>query len=210
MDQVQWTIAPYTEADLQSAARQRAARCTAPKATQVVEDVNEFVAGINAYIAEARIDPNKLPAEYAALGKLPEEWKPTDVIAEASLIGGIFGKGGGAEVRSALTLEAFEAQVRQERPDARRGRTSASRTTPRRRRPSRKRFPYETGSPFAKTRARDARPGLGQLRAGRLVERRPRPRRPRSANTDTPDPVAIPTTARSARGCCTTRWPARR
>ncbi len=51
-----------------------------------------------------------LPAEYAALGKLPAEWKPTDVIAEASLIGGIFGKGGGAEVRSALTLEAFEKQ----------------------------------------------------------------------------------------------------
>jgi acyl-homoserine lactone acylase PvdQ len=76
----------------------------------VVEDVREFCAGINAYIAEARLDPTKMPAEYAALGKLPEEWKPTDVIAEASLIGGIFGKGGGAEVRSALTLEAFEAK----------------------------------------------------------------------------------------------------
>ena len=52
----------------------------------------------------------KLPAEYAALGKLPTLWKPTDVIAEASLIGGIFGKGGGAEVRSALAAEAFEAR----------------------------------------------------------------------------------------------------
>src|SRR6185312_10295930 len=75
---------------------------------QVVEDVKEFVAGINAYVDEALLDPNKLPAEYAALKQVPTEWKPTDVIAEASLIGGIFGKGGGAEVRSALALEAFE------------------------------------------------------------------------------------------------------
>src|ERR671915_321346 len=40
----------------------------------------------------------------------PENWKITDVIATASLIGGIFGKGGGRELDSALLLQ--EAQSR--------------------------------------------------------------------------------------------------
>src|SRR6185312_9346552 len=117
---------------------------------QVVEDVKEFVAGINAYVREALLDPSKLPAEYAALGKAPTEWKPTDVIAEASLIGGIFGKGGGAEVRSALTLEAFEAKFgklagRKAWKDFREQNDPEAPTT------VGKTFPYETGSPFAKT-----------------------------------------------------------
>ena len=36
-----------------------------------------------------------------------EPWKPTDIIAIASLVGGIFGKGGGNELHSALTMEAM-------------------------------------------------------------------------------------------------------
>ena len=39
------------------------------------------------------LDPTKLPGEYAAIGKTPQPFTVTDVIAEASLIGGIFGKG---------------------------------------------------------------------------------------------------------------------
>src|SRR3712207_7116879 len=46
----------------------------------------------------------------AALGRTPTAWKPTDVIAEASLIGGIFGKGGGNEVGSAEVLNALVAK----------------------------------------------------------------------------------------------------
>src|SRR4029077_4653161 len=84
MDRTQWMIAPYTEADLQSQI-DNAPRLYGAAGEKVVEDVKEFVAGINAYVTEATIDPNKRPAEYAALGKLPAEWKPTDVIAEASL-----------------------------------------------------------------------------------------------------------------------------
>src|SRR5207302_1143610 len=56
----------------------------------------------------AKLNPNLMPAEYAGLGKAPQEWKLTDVIAEASLIGGIFGTGGGGEVRQALMLQALE------------------------------------------------------------------------------------------------------
>lgn len=187
MDQVQWTIAPYTQADLQSQL-DNAPTLYGAKGTQVVEDVREFCAGINAYIAEARLDPNKLPAEYAALGKLPEEWKPTDVIAEASLIGGIFGKGGGAEVRSALTLEAFEAKFgkasgRKAWRDFREQNDPEAPTT------VSKSFPYETGSPFAKS-------GLAMPDAGSVSFVKDgssaTPPAPGAPVSDTPDPVAIP------------------
>ena len=79
------------------------------------------MAGINRYIAEARVNPLKMPGEYAAIGKPagPQDWKVTDVIATASLIGGIFGKGGGRELDSALLLQdartRFGAQARQAR-----------------------------------------------------------------------------------------------
>ena len=46
-----------------------------------------------------------MPYEYAAINKPLEDWTGTDVIATASLIGGIFGKGGGNEVASAVALE---------------------------------------------------------------------------------------------------------
>ena len=149
MDRVQWALAPYTEADLQRQIDQ-APVLGGAEGAQLVQDVTNYVAGINAYIAKARLDPTKMPGEYAAFGKQPEDWKVTDVIAEASLIGGIFGKGGGAEVRSALALEAFEKQFGQaagraawenfrEHNDPEAPVTVA------------KRFPYETTSPFSKT-----------------------------------------------------------
>jgi acyl-homoserine lactone acylase PvdQ len=106
MDREQWEIAPYREADLQrqfdlgddvygSAGR------------MLQDDVTDYVAGINRYIAEARLNPLKMPGEYAAVGRPlgPQNWKVTDVIATASLIGGIFGKGGGGELDSALVLQ---------------------------------------------------------------------------------------------------------
>ena len=71
------------------------------------QDLLDFVDGINAYIAEARSDPDKMPVEYPALGKQLEDWKATDTVAIASLIGGIFGKGGGEEARVSLALQAI-------------------------------------------------------------------------------------------------------
>ena len=92
MDESQWLLAPYTEADLQSQV-DNAPKLYGAAGSQVIDDVTNFVAGINAYVDAALTDPNKMPAEYAAIGKLPTHWTPTDVIAEASLIGGIFGNG---------------------------------------------------------------------------------------------------------------------
>jgi acyl-homoserine lactone acylase PvdQ len=106
MDETQWAIAPYTEQDLQSQLT-AAHSLYGAAGDQVVSDVQNYIAGINAYISQTTVDPLLLPGEYAALGKLPQPWTVTDVIAEASLIGGIFGKGGGSELRSALALQAL-------------------------------------------------------------------------------------------------------
>src|SRR3954470_23720405 len=149
MDRTQWSIAPYTDADLQKQI-DLAPRVYGALGTQLVERLNAYVDGINAYIDDALLDPTKLPAEYAAFGKRPEKWKGTDVIAEASLIGGIFGKGGGNEVRSALLLQALKKRFGTSRgkkawADFRSRNDPEAPTTV-----LRKSFPYETGSPFSK------------------------------------------------------------
>ena len=96
MDHEQWKIAPYTEADLQKQF-DLGDDVYGAKGKALQDDVSSYVDGINAYIQQARIDPSKMPGEYAALGHPagPEDWKVTDVISTASLVGGIFGKGGG-------------------------------------------------------------------------------------------------------------------
>ena len=75
MDRTQWELAPYTEADLQKqidlAETVYGARGSAAAATTC----NEYVAGINQYIAEAQLDPTKKPAEYSLLGIPLEPWK---------------------------------------------------------------------------------------------------------------------------------------
>lgn len=43
--------------------------------------ITAFVDGINAYVAEARLDPASLPFEFRALGALPEFWTPDVVIS---------------------------------------------------------------------------------------------------------------------------------
>jgi acyl-homoserine lactone acylase PvdQ len=100
MDAEQWEVAPYTEADLQRQADQLD-EVLGPVGAVIQRDVEHYIAGINAYIAEAKLDPGKLPGEYLAINRPqgPEPWKATDVLATASLVGGIFGKGGGAELQ---------------------------------------------------------------------------------------------------------------
>ncbi len=99
-------MAPYTEADLQRQVDQRPPGF-AQQATVLKADLDNYVAGINQYIAEARLDPTKMPAEYAAIGQPqgPADWKGTDVVATADVVGAIFGAGGGRELPSALVLE---------------------------------------------------------------------------------------------------------
>ena len=147
-DAQQWAFAPYTEADLQKQIDD-APKLYGKAGRREVSDVRNYVAGINAYVSAAQLDPNLEPAEYSLLGKPMEPWKQTDVIAVASLIGGIFGKGGGREVDSATTLQALEKRF-----GARAGRRAwlgfRSKNDPEAPTTAAKRFPYETTSAFAK------------------------------------------------------------
>jgi hypothetical protein len=115
-DREQWSVAPYTEADLQRQVDQFDDLYGADGA-QIQRDAGSYVAGVNAYIAEARLDPLKMPGEYAAFGRPlgPEPWKETDVIATAALVGGIFGKGGGSELADAVLLQRMRARLGDER-----------------------------------------------------------------------------------------------
>ena len=87
------------------------------------------------------LDPTLKPAEYTLLGKPMEPWKPTDVIAIASLIGGIFGRGGGNELELGADHAGVRKRIGPRRRGARPGSASAPRTTPRRRPRSRKPLP---------------------------------------------------------------------
>ena len=110
MDETQWSIAPYNEQDLQSQF-DRATTEYGAAGAQVVSDVQNYVNGLNAYIARAKLNPLLMPFEYTAIEKSPQPWTVTDVIAEASLIGGIFGRGGGSELQSALALQSLERRL---------------------------------------------------------------------------------------------------
>jgi acyl-homoserine lactone acylase PvdQ len=54
--------------------------------TRGLQDLKDYVAGINGYIAKTRTDPTLLPAEYPALGALPRDWTLADTAAEAYLL----------------------------------------------------------------------------------------------------------------------------
>lgn len=105
-DASQWSFAPYTEADFEKQLTQMP-QLYGQAGQQAVSDVDAYVEGINAYIAAANANPSLKPAEYTLLSKQIEPFKPTDVIAIGSLIGGIFGRGGGNELNSALTMQAM-------------------------------------------------------------------------------------------------------
>jgi acyl-homoserine lactone acylase PvdQ len=143
LDRQIWNVAPYTEADLQRQVDQRPAGYEA-EAEVLKRDLANYVAGINKYIAEARLDPTKMPAEYAAIERPqgPDDWKGTDVVATADVVGSIFGAGGGRELPSALVLQRAIKRFGRKRGravwhDFRSAEDPEAPTT------VRKRFPYE-------------------------------------------------------------------
>ena len=108
-DEEQFAAAPYNEADLTRQVNQFTQLYGADGA-QVADDVINYIAGINAYITDARLNPLMMPGEYAAIGRPqgPDDFKPEDLVAIASLVGAIFGNGGGDELGSAQVLEAAQ------------------------------------------------------------------------------------------------------
>ncbi|HEX9888726.1 MAG TPA: penicillin acylase family protein [Nitriliruptorales bacterium] len=108
-DANQLAVAPYVEADFTTQI-ETIRDANGAVGQQAFDDVVAYTDGVNQYIQEALLDPSKLPGEYPALQLLPEEWIIEDAVAIASLVGGIFGKSGGREVRNLCALEELEAQ----------------------------------------------------------------------------------------------------
>ncbi|MGV9455739.1 penicillin acylase family protein [Streptomyces sp. NPDC003635] len=114
LEQEFWRQAPYTEADLQAQIDNAAANNGA-RGQQALADVNAYVAGINAYI-DASDSGRYFPGEYVLTGHKDsitnagtiEHFKPTDLVALASVIGSLFGSGGGGEVNNAISLLAAQ------------------------------------------------------------------------------------------------------
>lgn len=115
LEQSVWLNSPYTEADLQ--AQLDRLRASGPRGAQLYDDVREYIDGINAYIDRCMADRN-CPGEYVLTGHMdaitnaggPVDFTMTDLIAVAGVIGGLFGGGGGAEMRSALARVAARAR----------------------------------------------------------------------------------------------------
>ncbi|MBG0856509.1 penicillin acylase family protein [Streptomyces spinoverrucosus] len=116
LEQQFWRTAPYTEADLQ-AQIDNAAATNGERGRQALADVHAYVDGINAYIA-ASDSGRYFPGEYVLTGHKDsvtnagtiEKFKPTDLVALASVIGALFGAGGGGEVNNALSLLAAQSK----------------------------------------------------------------------------------------------------
>ena len=118
-DADQWAFAPYKSDDPSTNGVNEdeyqqqfdlADEVYGPRDSSSKTDVTNYVAGINSYIAEARLNPTMMPGEYALVGQVVQDFTVADPIATASLIGGLLGKGGGNEVGSAKVLE--QAQKR--------------------------------------------------------------------------------------------------
>ncbi len=108
MDRNQLASAYYTPEEAQAQIGEIAKRY-GEEGRKLAAAVDAYVAGINA--AQDEMCPGGLPtgqecpAEYAFLQKTPEPWTRADVVYVASLVGGIFGKGGGREADNAIWLQ---------------------------------------------------------------------------------------------------------
>ncbi|MFC8201128.1 penicillin acylase family protein [Streptomyces sp. NPDC057298] len=116
LEQEFWRHAPYTEADLQAQIDNAVAKNGA-RGQQALADVKAYIAGINAYI-DASDSGRYYPGEYVLTGHKDsvtnagtiEKFKETDLVALASVIGALFGSGGGGEVNNAISLLAAQSK----------------------------------------------------------------------------------------------------
>ncbi|MEV7079294.1 penicillin acylase family protein [Streptomyces sp. NPDC093516] len=114
LEQQFWRHAPYTEADLQ-AQIDNAVATNGERGAQALADAEAYLDGINAYI-DASDSGRYFPGEYVLTGHKDsitnagkiEHFKITDLVALASVIGALFGSGGGGEVNNAISLLAAQ------------------------------------------------------------------------------------------------------
>ncbi|MGH3933269.1 MAG: penicillin acylase family protein, partial [Pseudonocardiaceae bacterium] len=110
MDSAQLRIAYYTEREAADQVVAIAERHGAQGA-QLLAEVDAYLAGINA--AQRALCPvgpvgAGCPVEYAVLGRVPRPWTRADFTYVGSLIGTIFGTGGGGEATNARWLQQLE------------------------------------------------------------------------------------------------------
>ncbi|MCF4137594.1 penicillin acylase family protein [Streptomyces sp. Tue 6430] len=114
LEQQFWRHAPYSEADLQ-AQIDNAVAAGGARGRQALDDADAYLAGINAYI-DASDSGRYFPGEYVLTGHKDsitnagtiDHFKITDLVALASVIGTLFGSGGGGEVDNAMSLLAAQ------------------------------------------------------------------------------------------------------
>jgi len=114
LEQEFYRNAPYSEAELQSQIDNAVANNGA-RGQQALADANAYLAGINAYI-DASDSGRYFPGEYVLTGHKDsitnagtiDHFKITDLVALASVIGTLFGSGGGGEVNNAMSLLAAQ------------------------------------------------------------------------------------------------------
>jgi acyl-homoserine lactone acylase PvdQ len=108
MDESVWASEPYTQQDLVNQVNYGLQHD--PDGAQIYADETSYVNGINAYIQAAAQPLNLLsmePAEYAALGQPggPQPFTLENLVSIATLVGGIFGNGGGTQLSNAVLYE---------------------------------------------------------------------------------------------------------
>ena len=117
MDAQVWASEPYTPQDLVNQVQYGLAH--SKEGPQILSDATDYVAGINAYIAKAHnplFTGTMMPAEYLALGMSgPQPFMVEDLVKIATLVGGIFGNGGGEQLSNAVLYQDLEKKFGKER-----------------------------------------------------------------------------------------------
>ncbi|MFF1452514.1 penicillin acylase family protein [Streptomyces sp. NPDC058274] len=116
LEQEFWRTAPYSEAELQAQV-DSVANSNGARGQQALADAKAYVDGVNAYI-DASDSGRYFPGEYVLTGHKDsvtnagtiDHFKLTDLVALASVIGSLFGSGGGGEVNNALSLLAAQSK----------------------------------------------------------------------------------------------------
>ncbi len=113
MDELVWSNEPYSQQDLVNQVNWGRSQ---PYGAQIFDDAQNYIDGINAYIAKAQADPLLMPAEYAAIGQPqgPQPFTVEDIVSIATLVGGIFGNGGGQQLPNAILYEGLKSRFGRE------------------------------------------------------------------------------------------------
>ncbi len=115
MDESVWDSEPYTHQDLVNQINYGVTHSRYGQ--QIFNDASNYVAGINAYIARAKnplFTATTMPAEYVALGIQPQPFTLEDLVSIATLVGGIFGNGGGDQLNNAILYEQLRRRFGRE------------------------------------------------------------------------------------------------